>query len=78
MRILVAALSLLLAVCAPAGAADRLDPTPRVVPYIAFRSLSDLAGFDRDANELRTFFQLASNNSATAVQRFLTLWTPPR
>jgi adenosylhomocysteine nucleosidase len=48
------------------------------VPFIAFRSLSDLAGGDRGANELRTFFQLASDNSATVVQRFLTLWTPPR
>lgn len=48
------------------------------VPFIAFRSLSDLAGGDGGANELRTFFQLASDNSAAVVQRFLTLWTPPR
>jgi adenosylhomocysteine nucleosidase len=48
------------------------------VPFIAFRSLSDLAGGDQGANEIRTFFQLASNNSAAVVQRFLTLWTPPR
>jgi adenosylhomocysteine nucleosidase len=48
------------------------------VPYIAFRSLSDLAGGDQGANEIRTFFQLASDNSATVVQRFLALWTPPR
>lgn len=48
------------------------------VPFIAFRSLSDLAGGDQGANELRTFFQLASDNSATVVQRFLALWTPPR
>lgn len=48
------------------------------VPFIAFRSLSDLAGGDQGANEVRTFFQLASNNSAAVVQRFLTLWTPPR
>jgi adenosylhomocysteine nucleosidase len=48
------------------------------VPFIAFRSLSDLAGGDRGANEIRTFFQLASDNSATVVQRFLALWTPPR
>lgn len=48
------------------------------VPFIAFRSLSDLAGGDDGTNELRTFFQLASNNSAAVVQRFLTLWTPPR
>lgn len=48
------------------------------LPFIAFRSLSDLAGGDREANELDTFFQLASDNSAAVVQRFLTLWTPPR
>ena len=48
------------------------------VPFIAFRSLSDLAGGDHGANELRGFFQLASDNSAAVVQRFLTVWTPPR
>jgi len=48
------------------------------VPFIAFRSLSDLAGGGEGANELRTFMQLASDNSAAVVQRFLTLWTPPR
>jgi adenosylhomocysteine nucleosidase len=48
------------------------------VPFIAFRSLSDLAGGDQGANEIRTFFQLASDNSAAVVQRFLALWTPPR
>jgi adenosylhomocysteine nucleosidase len=48
------------------------------VPFIAFRSLSDLAGGGEGANQLRTFFQLASDNSAAVVQRFLALWTPPR
>jgi adenosylhomocysteine nucleosidase len=48
------------------------------VPFIAFRSLSDLAGGDGGVNELGTFFQLASDNSAAVVQRFLALWTPPR
>ena len=48
------------------------------LPFIAFRSLSDLAGGDQGANEVRTFFQLASDNSAAVVQRFLALWTPPR
>ena len=48
------------------------------VPFIAFRSLSDLAGGSQGANEIRTFFQLASDNSAAVVQRFLALWTPPR
>jgi adenosylhomocysteine nucleosidase len=48
------------------------------VPFIAFRSLSDLAGGDHGANEMKVFFQLASDNSAAVVQRFLTVWTPPR
>jgi adenosylhomocysteine nucleosidase len=48
------------------------------VPFIAFRSLSDLAGGGGEANQLRTFFQLASDNSAAVVQRFLAVWTPPR
>jgi adenosylhomocysteine nucleosidase len=48
------------------------------VPFIAFRSLSDLAGGDQHGNEIGTFFQLASDNSAAVVQRFLSLWTPPR
>jgi adenosylhomocysteine nucleosidase len=48
------------------------------VPFIAFRSLSDLAGGGAGENEMRTFFQLASDNSAAVVQRFLTVWAPPR
>jgi adenosylhomocysteine nucleosidase len=48
------------------------------VPFIAFRSLSDLAGGGGEANQLRTFFQLASDNSAAVVQRFLAVWSPPR
>lgn len=48
------------------------------VPFIAFRSLSDLAGGDAGANEMNTFFELASDNSAAVVERFLALWTPPR
>jgi adenosylhomocysteine nucleosidase len=48
------------------------------VPFIAFRSLSDLAGGGEGVNQIRTFMQLASDNSAAVVQRFLTLWTPPR
>jgi adenosylhomocysteine nucleosidase len=48
------------------------------VPFIAFRSLSDLAGGDHAGNEMNVFFQLASDNSAAVVQRFLTVWTPPR
>ena len=48
------------------------------VPFIAFRSLSDLAGGNETANEMKVFFQLAADNSAAVVQRFLTVWTPPR
>lgn len=48
------------------------------VPFIAFRSLSDLAGGGDGANEMATFMALASGNSAAVVQHFLGLWTPPR
>ncbi|HEY4167222.1 MAG TPA: 5'-methylthioadenosine/S-adenosylhomocysteine nucleosidase [Reyranella sp.] len=48
------------------------------VPFIAFRSLSDLAGGNEAPNEMKVFFELASDNSAAVVQRFLTVWTPPR
>jgi adenosylhomocysteine nucleosidase len=40
-------------------------------PFIAFRSLSDLAGGGRGENEMATFFQLASDNSALFVRQFL-------
>jgi adenosylhomocysteine nucleosidase len=40
-------------------------------PFIAFRSLSDLAGGGSGANEMGTFFQLASDNSAAFVREFL-------
>jgi adenosylhomocysteine nucleosidase len=41
------------------------------IPFIAFRSLSDLAGGDADQNAMGTFFQLASDNSAAVVIAFL-------
>jgi len=41
------------------------------VPFIAFRSLSDLAGGGPEENELGTFFQLAADNSAAVVVAFL-------
>ncbi|MBM3646466.1 MAG: 5'-methylthioadenosine/S-adenosylhomocysteine nucleosidase [Alphaproteobacteria bacterium] len=47
-------------------------------PFIAFRSLSDLAGGGAGVNEMHTFLQVASDNSAAVVQRFLESWTPPR
>jgi adenosylhomocysteine nucleosidase len=40
-------------------------------PFIAFRSLSDLAGGDPGQNQARVFFQLASDNSAAVVRAFL-------
>lgn len=41
------------------------------VPFIAFRSLSDLAGGDPGTNQAPTFFRLASDNSAAVVVAFL-------
>ena len=41
------------------------------VPAIVFRSLSDLAGGDADANRMLTFEHLASVNSAHVVRAFL-------
>jgi adenosylhomocysteine nucleosidase len=44
------------------------------VPYIAFRSLSDLAGGGPGVNEVDTFFQLAADNAAAVVLAFLEAW----
>lgn len=44
------------------------------VPYIAFRSVSDLAGGGSGANEVGTFLALAADNSAAAVEAFLEIW----
>ncbi len=41
------------------------------VPFIAFRSLSDLAGGGPGENEIGTFFQVAADNSAKVVLKFL-------
>ncbi|MET3584729.1 nucleoside phosphorylase [Pseudorhizobium tarimense] len=41
------------------------------IPFIAFRSLSDLAGGGEGANEMGVFFALASENSARFVKAFL-------
>jgi adenosylhomocysteine nucleosidase len=41
------------------------------VPYIAFRSLSDLAGGGPGRNESRVFGQVASDNAAAVVLAFL-------
>ncbi len=49
------------------------------VPFIAFRSLSDLAGGGPGTtNQILTFLELASGNSAAVVKQFLMLWTPQR
>lgn len=45
------------------------------VPFIAFRSLSDLAGGGPGENEISTFFQIAADNSAAVVLAFLNAWT---
>ena len=41
------------------------------VPFIAFRSLSDLAGGNAEGNEARVFGRLAAENSAAVVLAFL-------
>jgi adenosylhomocysteine nucleosidase len=48
------------------------------IPFIAFRSLSDLAGGGEAENEMATFFQLAADNSAASVIAFLQAWSPQR
>ena len=44
------------------------------IPFLAFRSLSDLAGGGPGENEIGTFFQLAADNSASVTIAFLTAW----
>ncbi len=44
------------------------------VPFLAFRSLSDLAGGGPGENEINTFFQLAADNSATSLLAFLQVY----
>lgn len=46
------------------------------VPFIAFRSLSDLAGGGDGANEMGTFMKLAADNSAKVLLAFLARWKP--
>lgn len=40
-------------------------------PFVAFRSLSDLAGGDPGRNQAGVFFKLASDNSAAVVRAFV-------
>jgi adenosylhomocysteine nucleosidase len=44
------------------------------VPFIAFRSLSDLAGGGEGENEIKTFFRIAADNSARVLLTFLDAW----
>ncbi|WP_422824022.1 5'-methylthioadenosine/S-adenosylhomocysteine nucleosidase [Variovorax robiniae] len=44
------------------------------VPYIAFRSLSDLAGGGEEENEMGTFMGIAADNSAKVLLAFLSAW----
>lgn len=41
------------------------------VPFLGFRSLSDLAGGGEGENQIGTFFQLAADNSAAVVLAFI-------
>jgi len=41
------------------------------VPFLAFRSLSDLAGGGAGENEMQTFEKLASENSVAVLRAFL-------
>ncbi len=45
------------------------------VPFIAFRSLSDLAGGGAGENHISTFLQLAAENSSRVVVAFLKEWS---
>lgn len=45
------------------------------VPFLAFRSLSDLAGGGPGENEIGTFFAVAADNSASVLTEFLTEWS---
>ncbi len=44
------------------------------VPFLAFRSLSDLAGGGAGANEMGTFMKVAADNSAKVLLAFLAAW----
>jgi adenosylhomocysteine nucleosidase len=41
------------------------------IPFIGFRSVSDLAGGDANNNQMRIFMQLAADNSASVVEAFV-------
>ena len=41
------------------------------IPFIVFRSVSDLAGGDASSNQMNTFMQLAADNSAMVMAAFI-------
>ena len=47
------------------------------IPFIGFRSLSDLAGGSAGSNELLVFGNLAAENAARVVEEFLIVWNGP-
>ena len=47
------------------------------VPFLGFRSLSDLAGGNERGNQARVFGTLAADNSATVLLEFLRVWPGP-
>jgi len=44
------------------------------IPFIVFRSLSDLAGGGKGENEMETFLGLAADNAAEVLLQFLKAW----
>ncbi len=55
-------------------AATAMVAYSNAVPYIAFRSLSDLAGGGDGENEIGTFFSIAADNSARVLLAFFAAW----
>lgn len=47
------------------------------VPYLALRSVSDLAGGGEGENQIKTFMQLASDNAASVTRAFLNAFELP-
>ncbi len=47
------------------------------LPFLGFRSLSDLAGGSAGSNEMLVFGNLAANNAAVVVTAFLEIWSGP-
>ena len=56
------------------SAATALVAYSNGVPFIAFRSLSDLAGGGGGENEVATFMKIAADNAAKVLLAFLAAW----